>query len=813
MDTSTPAPDGTADASGDEPTRDGGGSTDLSRMHDALLEANRQLAATLDALPDLLVELDGDGHVADLRAPSAANYPITEARLGSELLSDALPPAAVEAINSGIAEAERRRGRATVEFQVGLTDSPVWFEASITPKDCDGQRPATFLMLLRDVTDRKRQELELAAYRERLEELVRERTADLEAARSVALSVAREATAERTRAEEALRETRRMDAALRESEHRLQSILDTSDEGFVVLDLDGVVVEVNPAFCVFAGRSSDRVVGRPLLELVDGDGARALGLEGPFRDHGLSGRCETRLLRPDGAAVPCLFSGTPFFGSSGRRIGSFAMVSDVTARKRFEAELRSAKEAAEAATRAKSAFLAHMSHEIRTPMNAILGYSQILRRDLPAEGRNGAVLDVIMRSGEHLLALIDDVLEMSRIEAGRSELRSSRFDLRTLVEDLTSMFANRAAERSLSLTAEFGPEVPGLLVGDEGKVRQVLMNLLSNALKFTWAGSVEIRVSAAPTIGEEVQLTVDVVDTGCGIGAADLQRLFAPFERGDAGSRGAGGTGLGLAISRSFARMMKGDVTATSTLGAGSRFRFEFLATKVASHVEREAPRQRGRVVRLAGLATRRALVADDDETNRSLLATILRHVGFEVVEAADGMEAVRRFGEQQPDVVLMDMRMPFMDGNAATRFIKALPRGRATPVLTISASALEEERREAIAAGADAFLRKPFRDEDLFEAIRRATGFAFEYEPGGPVTRAATPPEPATPPAGPEAALPAELLAQLRGAVAGGFVEETRRLLEQAVRHAPATVAPLLQLAEEMRYEELLRRLEGPRV
>jgi CheY-like chemotaxis protein/anti-sigma regulatory factor (Ser/Thr protein kinase) len=370
-----------------------------------------------------------------------------------------------------------------------------------------------------------------------------------------------------------------------------------------------------------------------------------------------------------------------------------------------------------------------------------------------------------------------------------------------LVRDIAAVIQPLAAKNANRLEVHCADAV-GVMRADLTKVRQALFNLLSNACKFTDRGTISLEVTRE-AVGDQDWMVFNVSDTGIGMTPEQLARLFEAFSQADAATtRKYGGTGLGLALSRRLCRMMGGDVTVESEPGAGSCFRFEFVATALPGAARERAPRGRP-VVRLVGSEIRRALVVDDEDTNRRLLATMLGRAGFDVVEAADGADAVTRFGEVLPDVVLMDMRMPGMDGNEATRIIKGHPHGRKTPVITISASALEEERREAIDAGADAFLRKPYREEDLLEEVRRTTGFAFEHEeaPKGAD-------RPAPPSGAGRKALPAELLQRLRASVAGGFVEETRALLGQAAQADADAAAPLQKLADELRYEELLRQL-----
>lgn len=364
------------------------------------------------------------------------------------------------------------------------------------------------------------------------------------------------------------------------------------------------------------------------------------------------------------------------------------------ARHQAESALRFAKEAAEAANHAKSAFLANMSHELRTPLNAILGFAQLMGRDAALTSRQGESLEIINRSGEHLLNLINDVLEMSKIEAGRITLNPERFDLRRLLQTLQEMFQIRAEAKHLSLQFDLAAELPQYVLTDEGKLRQVLINLLSNAVKFTDKGKVTLRAGKEDK-GNSTYLYFEIEDTGTGIAPEEIDSLFQPFVQTTSGTQAREGTGLGLTISRQFVQLMKGDIQLTSTLGQGSIFRFDIQVTAVE---QPETPQQvsRGRVLRLAfDQPIYRILVVDDRLENRLLIEQLLQTVGFETMTASDGQEAIAAWQTWHPDLILMDMWMPVMDGYQATRQIRVLeklqPNSTHTAIVALTASAFEE--------------------------------------------------------------------------------------------------------------------------
>jgi signal transduction histidine kinase/CheY-like chemotaxis protein/ligand-binding sensor domain-containing protein len=413
-----------------------------------------------------------------------------------------------------------------------------------------------------------------------------------------------------------------------------------------------------------------------------------------------------------------------------RALHRHAAMLEATVRERT-AELRESEQRALAASRAKSAFLANMSHELRTPLNGILGFAQLLarRRNRDAEDRQG--LGVIMKSGEHLLGLINDVLSLSKIEAGRITLEEKPFDIRAVAHDVEHVLRLRAEEKGLRFTCELDEaSLPRAVAGDEVRIRQILLNLAGNAVKFTATGSVTIRVS-----WHEGRARFEVEDTGPGIAAEELPRLFEPFVQSESGMRSKEGTGLGLALSRNLARLMNGDITAESTPGRGSRFRVEVSLPETAA-AALEVQRER-RIAALApGQDPPRILVVDDTLVNRAVLTQLLTAVGFQVREAASGEEALAAWRSWQPHLIWMDKRMGGLDGLEATRRIRAEEKAAGRPripILALSASALEHERGEILAAGCDDFVAKPFREATIFNRIAQHLGVRYTYEEDEP--------------------------------------------------------------------------------
>jgi GAF domain-containing protein len=398
------------------------------------------------------------------------------------------------------------------------------------------------------------------------------------------------------------------------------------------------------------------------------------------------------------------------------------------------AQLKQAKETADAANRAKSDFLAHMSHELRTPLNAILGFTQLMSRDASLKPEQQENLSIINRSGEHLLTLINDVLEVSKIEAGQTILNENCFDLYSLIDSLQEMLELRASEKSLLLFFEREENVPQYICSDESKLRQVLINLLGNAIKFTQEGSVKLKVGLIESKNpldspEKIILEFEIEDTGLGISAEEIGKLFEAFAQTETGKRSQEGTGLGLRISRKFVHLMGGEISVTSQVGVGSMFKFHILV-KPSNLLEIQTPKNPHHILGLEpGQPTYKILVVEDKFANRQLLVQLLKPLGFEVKEATNGEEAIALCQSWSPDLIWMDMRMPIMDGYAATKEIKTRLEDQAPTIIALTANAFEEERMIALSIGCDDFVRKPFQENVILEKIAEYLGVKYIYE------------------------------------------------------------------------------------
>ena len=394
---------------------------------------------------------------------------------------------------------------------------------------------------------------------------------------------------------------------------------------------------------------------------------------------------------------------------------------------------------AESANQAKSAFIANMSHELRSPLNAVLGFSQLLMRakNLAAEHYESA--SIINRSGDYLLTLINNILDLSKIEAGKTTLNLQTFDLEYLLDDIEDMFQLRASNAGLNLVIECDRNVPRYISTDEIKLRQVLINLIGNAIKFTKHGSILLHVTNVnPPINEfadteepstpEFILNFRVSDTGVGVAAEELPELFVSFSQAQAGREKQEGTGLGLAISRRFVQLMGGDISVTSELGKGSTFQFQIHA-QLGRELVSDLTEKRKALALAPDQPSYKILVVDDKLVNCQLLVKLLTPMGFEVQAASNGQEAIAIWDQWEPHLIWMDMRMPIMDGYEATKYIKSTVKGNATAIIALTASVFEEEKAIVLSVGCDDFIRKPFREQVIFDALAKHLGVKYIYE------------------------------------------------------------------------------------
>ena len=518
---------------------------------------------------------------------------------------------------------------------------------------------------------------------------------------------------------------RQAEEALARAEQQYRGIFEHALEGLYQSRPDGRFERVNPALAQILGYDSPS----QLITAINDIGQQFYA--GPARRNEFMLRVqssdevvdfESEVVRRDGSRLWISESVRVFRNAKGEPTMFEGVAIDITARRETARTLQTAKDAADAANRAKSQFLASMSHELRTPLNGILGYTQILRRDPALTDKQSDGLSIIHQSADHLLAVINDVLDLAKIEARKLELHPAEFDLHEFVDGVQAFFQPRAREKNLLLETAFSPDLPHVVIGDAQRLRQVAFNLLSNAVKFTGRGGV---VFSAEKIGEKIRFSVS--DTGPGIAPEDQPRLFEPFSQIGDHKRHAEGTGLGLNVSRGIVEQMGGRLLLESRTGWGSRFWFEVPLPEAppdTTLVPTIVPR------RISGYAggRRHVLIADDHSANRSLLVDLLSPLGFEVSTAVDGLEVMARAREKRPDIVLMDLRMPRLDGFAAARSIREIFPQEGPLIVGISASAFHPDRQACLDAGCNEFLAKPFREEQLLAILERQLGLQWYY-------------------------------------------------------------------------------------
>lgn len=634
---------------------------------------------------------------------------------------------------------------------------------------------------------------------------------------------------------------KRTEAALRQSEARLRATFEQAAVGIAQVNIQGQLLLTNQKFCDIVGYSEAELLTKNFVDIThpddiapDIENVNRL-LMGEFTNYVM----EKRYIHKDGTNVWVNLAVSLVRGLNNQPEYMIGVVQDIRDRKQAEqalrqanaeleqrvekrtAELRQAKETAEAASKAKSIFLANMSHELRTPLNAILGFSQLLTRDRALTSEQHNQLNIINRSGEHLLSLINDILEMSKIEAGRVMLNPTSVDLYNLLNSLEEMLQLKARSKGLQLHFDRAADVPQYIQTDDSKLRQVLINLLGNAIKFTEKGSVWLRVrrlqgreSADASVTLPL-LQFEVEDTGPGIAATELEHLFEPFVQTESGRKSQEGTGLGLPISQKFVQLMGGTIAVNSTLSQGSLFQFTIqIQTVNPIHLPRAHSSQR-----VIGLApdqpNYRILVVEDNPANRELLVRLLAAIGFEVQQAEQGQVALTLWEHWQPHLIWMDMRMPVMNGYEASRQIKARAAvAKTRPVIVaLTANAFEEERSAALAVGCDDFVRKPLQEQVIFDKLAEHLGVCYVYETAVPPQSVAWHgSQPATAHGSPYElnveqlkAMPIAWLTQLQQSVEQANSEQTMVLINQIPAEHTQLAQALIAKVDNFDFEQIL--------
>ncbi len=532
---------------------------------------------------------------------------------------------------------------------------------------------------------------------------------------------------------ETLRRTQTEIIAAREyTENIIRSMNDT----LIVVREDGIIERVNAAALKLLGYREEELTGSPIGAVLVSDAtsgdprAEESGIKGII-SQGFINNMETAYRAVDGTLIPVIFSASVMYGASSVVQGIVCVAHDIRERKRSEEELRDAKEAAEAASKAKSQFLANMSHEIRTPMNGVLGMLDLLM-DSKLEEKQQRFARMAHASAEKLLSVINDILDFSKIEAGRLELQSRGFLLREMVREVMDLFSLKAGKKGIALRFQITPEVPDTVAGDDSRLRQVLINLLGNAVKFTDHGEVCLNVFLEGKSGEDVTLRFEVRDTGKGIARKEQNTIFSAFYQADTSmTRRHEGTGLGLAISKQLVEMMGGRIGVDSQAGKGSLFWFTtVLELRIGSDGEAKAAFGSSSESHSGLPPDLRVLLAEDNPVNQEMCRFMLEGLGCRVDVVSNGALAADALRNHAYDLVFMDCQMPEVDGYEATAEIRrhesTVGRGqRRTPIIALTAHAMQGDREVCISAGMDDYLAKPFNMNELADMLYRWKGEA----------------------------------------------------------------------------------------
>ena len=735
--------------------------TDISerkKAEDALQASEEKYRQIVENASDAIYRLSSTGAFTFMNpaAELLLGYSIND--IQNHYFWEIIPESNKKDVISFYADMSQRKIRQSYyEFPIILKSGSIMWVGQSVRREETAEGGVEFLGIARDITERKKAEDALQASEEKFRQIV----SNIPYAVSI------------------------MDMNLRFTYMSIgvQNILGYTPEEIMALPLDRVL---SPKSLAFAGKTFQEAIEH------NGDGEK----------HRQVLILTLEYYHKNGSIVLGENTMTFLRNADGTPVGILSVAGDITERKQAEAKLKEAKDAAEAANRSKSVFLANMSHEIRTPMNAILGFSQLMQRDTSLTPQSLDHLDIINRSGEHLLATINDILEMSKIEAGRIVFTPTTFDLHALIYDLERMFRLRTDAKNLRFLVEKVGQVPRWVKTDEGKLRQVLINLLGNAVKFADDGGIVLRLRGKVEKADTLNIQFEVEDTGPGMAENEIHHLFKAFEQTKSGIK-SGGTGLGLALSQGFVKIMGGTISVISTLGKGSIFHFNI---PVQEDREENAAKKEAkqRVLCLKpGQNEIRILIADDRETNRQLLLQLLVVVGFATRYAVNGKEAVRIVKEWKPQVVLMDMAMPVMDGYEATRKIKKSADIKDTAIIAVTASAFEEDKKRILDAGADGYLSKPFKDAELFETIGQLTGVEYLYEETTTLKVSGTAENNAMMRKTVNA-LPPDLVNQMRAAVDSADLDLLNELALQLAAQQPLLAKQIQKMAGRYEYEAL---------
>lgn len=498
------------------------------------------------------------------------------------------------------------------------------------------------------------------------------------------------------------------------SEQKVKLLFDSAGEGFLGLDSRGVFTFINPVACEILGYTQEELIGTYFYKILSPHTFTTRMSKLFLNDDSGKNTGIIELHQKNNKMIPVEFTSTPIFTQDNELDGSVILFTDITQRRKDEEALELAKENAEAANKVKTLFLANMSHELRSPLNVILGFSRLMLKDYALQKQQRENLETIHQSGEHLLNIISEILQISKLQAGKLEINNNAFDLHHFLDNIKLIMTRRSQAKGLVFTYDTYASLPQTVICDEQRLRQILFNLLGNAIKFTEKGKIHLGLKHKNNM-----LSVEVSDTGLGISEENLAIIFKPFEQIRSSGYEQKGTGLGLAITKELITLMGGDIHVQSSLEKGSHFTFCIPSPIVATQPSKLLD-YTSELMLSTDTNVFKVLIVDDIDKNRSLLVQMMQQLGFEICEAKGGKEVIKQLQVHHPDIIFMDIQMPDMNGLEVTEQIRSDNRYFQIPIVLVSANVFDENRQAALNRGANIFLEKPITEEEVVSTLHK---------------------------------------------------------------------------------------------